>query len=421
MIAPPVSVLFPSARFLGIWLIAAILLIVALMPRPSGFPAGNGGILFATAVAAIWASDCLRRMRQWDGSTLVPGYATTAWAVAVGIVWGVTALATTISSLAGNSSPAFGVATLGGTVLVVCLTFLRKRSAWQFGMHGVSLLGLAAYLADHRVGIPWQPMALPASHSAALILAIVVAAVLRQRLGTPTRPHTDGALPWRYFHPRVAGPTVLLSFGQAPLRVAETIMLAVTTSLALAAYRPFDDYPTGLVGPVVGLITFLAALTPLMLLRGAAAWLPTAWQLGIGGSRQDLGRSFASKAVIMTSAAFGLAVANVGLHALLGGQVPSRPGLTDLLDETLLLCAACLVAFTIACAARPARTTKQPSQFGSLGLVCAAFLTVSFTAPSFGLVGRALLLAGVAASAVLAVYAGGRLVARFDFLPTNED
>ena len=421
MIAPPISVLFPSARFVGIWILSAVFLTAALMPTPSGFPATNGGILFVSAAAAIWASDCLRRMRQWDGSTLVPGYATTAWALAVGIVWCVTALATTLSTLAGNASPAFGVATLCGTVLVVGLTFLRKRSAWQFGVNGVSLLGLAAYLADHPLAIPWQPIALPASQSAALILAVVVAAALRQRLGTPTRPHTDSALPWWYFQPRVAGPTVLIGLGQPPLRIAETIMLAVTVSIALAAYKPFDDYPNGLVAPVVGLITFLASLTPLMFLRVAAAWLPSAWQLGVGDSRQDLGRSFASKAVLMTLAAFGLAVAIVGAHALLGGEVPSRPGLTNLLDETLLLCATCLVAFTVACGARPRRTTKQPSQLGSMGIVCAAFLTVSFAAPSLELLGRTVLLAAVAASAVLAIYAGGHLVARFDFLPTQED
>ena len=421
MIAPPISVLFPSARFLALWLPTAMLLILTLVPTPSGLPAANGGILCTTAAAAIWASDCLRRMRQWDGSTLVPGYATTAWAVAVGIVWCVTALATTISSLAGNDAPAFGIATLGGTAVVVCLTSLQKRSAWQFGMAIVMFLGFTAFLADHRVAIPWQPMTLPASQSAALVVAVVAAAGLRRRLGTPMRPHTDSALPWRYFHPRVAGPTALLGWGQPPLQVAETIMIAVTVSLALAAYKTFDNYPAGLVAPVVGLTVFLASLTPLMLLRVAAAWLPIAWQLGTGDSRQDLGRSFASKAVTMTLAAFGLAVTVVGVHAVLGGQVPSRPGLANLLDETLLLCAACLVAFTIACAARPRRTTKQPSQFGSMGLVCAAFLVVSFTAPSLGFFGRTVLLAVIAASAALAVYAGGRLVARFDFLPTNED
>ena len=229
MIAPPVSVLFPSARFLGIWLIAAILLIVALMPTPSGFPADNGGILFATAAAVLWASDCLRRMRQWDASTLVPNYATTAWAVAVGIVWCVTALATTISSLAGNAAPAFGIATLAGTVLVVAFTFLHKRPAWQSGIAAVIVLGMAVQHADRvAAAIPWHPMTLPASQAAALVLAIVAAAVLRQRLGTPTRPPTDSAVPWQYFRPQVAGPMVLLSFGQAPLRVAETIMLAVT-------------------------------------------------------------------------------------------------------------------------------------------------------------------------------------------------
>ena len=64
---------------------------------------------------------------------------------------------------------------------------------------------------------------------------------------------------------------------------------------------------------------------------------------------------------------------------------------------------------------------KRPSQIGPLALVCAAFAIVSFSAPTFGLLGRTILLAVVAASAAQAVYAGGRLVARSDFLPTNED
>ena len=420
MIAPPISVLFPSLRFLGIWILAAILLVMVLLTTPSGFPATNGGILCTTAASAIWAGDCLRRARQWDASTLVPGYATTIWAVAIGIVWCVTALATTISSLAGNTDPAFGVATLCGTVLVVCFTFLHKRRAWQFGMNGVAILGVAAYLADHGPVIPWEPMALPASQAAALVLAILAAVVLRRRLGRPTRPEADRALPWRYFHPHVAGLKVLLGLGQPPMRIVEVVMLAITVSIAMQAYRPFD-YLTGLGVPVVGLIIFLASLTPLMLLKVAAAWLPTAWQLGVGDSRRHLGRSFASRVVAMTLAAFGLATVIVVIQALLGGQVPSRPGLEDQFDETLLLCATCLVAFTVACGARPTRTAKQPSQFGSLGLVCAGFLIVSFTAPSFGPLGRTVLLAVLAACVALAVYVGGRLVARLDFLPTNEE
>lgn len=420
MIAPPISFLFPSARFVCSWIAVAILVIAALVPTPSGLPATTGGILCATAAAAIWAGDCLRRMRQWEASTLVPGYPTTAWVAAVGIVWGATALATTISSLAGNTTPAFGLATLGGTVLVVCLTFLRKRSAWQLGMNSVASLGVIAFIADHRVVIQWQPMAMPASQAAALVLAILAAAVLRTRLGMPTHPHADRVLPWRYFHPRVAGLKVLLGWGQPPMRIAEVVILSITASLALQAYRPFD-YPTGLVGPAVGFVTLFASLTPLVLLKVAAAWLPTAWQLGVGDSRRDLGRFFASRVVAMTLAAFGLAVVVVGVQAWLGGQVSSRPGLENQFDETLLLCAMCLVVFIVACSARPTRTTKQPSQVGSLALVCAAFLFVSFSAPSFGPVGRMVLLSVVAASAVMAVYAGGRLVARFDFLPTNEE
>lgn len=420
MMAPPISVLFPSARFVCVWIAAAIVLIFALVPTPSGFPASNGGILCATAWAAIWASDCLRRVRQWDASTLVPGYPTTACAVGVGIVWCVTALATTISSLAGNTTPAFGVAMLGGTVLVVCLTFLHRRTLWQFGMNSVAILGVTALVADHRVVIPWQPMAMPASQAAALVLAILAAAVLRMRLATPTRPLAERALPWRYFHPRVAGLEVLLGLGQPPMRIAEVVMLAITASIAVQAYTPFN-YPKGLVVPAVGLITFLASVTPLMLLKVAPAWLPTAWQLGVGDSRLDLARSFTSRVVAVTLAAFGLALAVVGAQALLSGQMPSRPGLENQFDETLLLCATCLVAFIVACAARPTRTTKQPSQLGSLGLVCAAFLIVSFAAPSFGPLGRTILLAAVAASVVMAIYAGSRLIARIDFLPSSEE
>ena len=227
-------------------------------------------------------------------------------------------------------------------------------------------------------------------------------------------------MPWRYFHPHLPGLKVLLGLGQPPMRVAEVVMLAATVSVAAEAYRPFD-YPTGLVVATVGLITLLASLTPLMLLKVAAAWLPTAWQLGVGDSRRDLGRTFASRVVVATLTAFGFAIAIVGGQALLGGQVPSRPGFENQFDETLLPCATCSVAFTLACRARPARTTKQPLQLGSMGLVCAAFVIVSFAAPSLGPLGRTVLLVVVAASVAVAVYVGGRLVARFDFLPTNEE
>ncbi|MCY4014577.1 MAG: hypothetical protein OXG82_17890 [Gammaproteobacteria bacterium] len=420
MTVPSISLLFPSARFLGLWILVAIGLIFALLPTPSGFPAGNGGIICTTVAAVLWASDCLRRARQWDATTLVPGYATAAWAVALGIVWGVVALATAISGLAGNVAPAFGLAALGGTILVLCFTYSRRRSTWQFGKITLVSIAFVTLITDHRGVIPWHPVTLPAAQSAALVLAIVAAALLRKRLGTPTRPHTDNALRWRYFHPRVAGLTFLLGFGQPPMRIAEAILIGITASTAVGAYIPFESWAE-FAAVAVGIITFVASLTPLMVLKVAAAWLPTAWQLGIGDSRRDLGRLFAARMVIVTLATFGLAVALVGVQALFGAQLPSRPGLENQFDETLLLCATCLIVFIVACSVRPTRTAKRPSQLGSLALVCAAFLFVSFSAPSFGPVGRMVLLSVVAGSAALAVYVGGRLVARFDFLPTNEE
>ena len=420
MIAPPVSLLFPSVRFLGLWIVAAILLTMTLVPTPSGFPASNGGILCTTAVAAIWASDCLRRVRQWDANTLIPGYATTAWAVALGIVWCVVALATVISSLAGNAAPAYGVATLCGTTLVVCFTYLHKRSAWQSGINGMTLLAVTALIIDHHGVIPWHPVTQPAAQSATLVLATVAAVVLRKRLATPTRPHTDAASRWRYFHPHVAGLKFLIGLGQPPMRIAEAVLMAGTVCVAVGAYTPFGSV-AGVAAMAVGIVTFLAALTPLMLLKVAATWLPTAWQLGLGDSRRDLARLFASRVVAVTLAACGLAVAVVGAQAQFGTPLPSRPGLENQFDEALLLCATCLIVFIVACSARPTRTTKRPAHVGSLALVCAAFLFVSFSAPSFGPVGRVVLLLVVAGSAALAVYAGGRLVARFDFLPTSED
>ena len=421
MIAPPLALLFPNARFLAAWVAVTIgLFFFALMPTPSGFPATNGGLLCTTAAAALWASDCLRRMRQWEASILVPGYAATAWAVAVGIVWCATALATTISSLAGNAAPAFGLAALGGTVVVVGLTFLHKRKTWGYAMIGAMVLAVAAVIADHRGMISWHLATLPASQSAALALAGVAAAGLGKRLGTPTRPNTDSAVPWRYFHPRVAGLRFFLGVGQPPARISEATMFAIPASLAMPAYAPFDSLG-GLAAGAVGLVTFGASLTPWLLLNVAAAWLPAAWQLGFGDSRRDVGRLFASRVVATTLAAFGLVLAVWGIHVLLSGQTPSRPGLGIRFDQTLLLCASSLVAFTVACSSRPTRTTKRPSQIGPLALVCAAFVIVLFSAPTFGLLGRTILLAVVAASAAQAVYAGGRLVSRFDFLPTNED
>ena len=420
MIAPPMSVLFPNPRFVGTWFVAAGVLILVLMFTPSGFPASNGGILFATAAAVLWASDCLRRMRQWHASTLVPGYATTAWAVAVGIVWCVTALATAISSLVGNASPAFGIATLAGTVLVTCLTFLHKQGTWQMGMLIVLFLGAIAYVADHRGVIPWQSMNPTAWQSVAFILAVIAVAGLRKRLGMPMRPHDDSVMSGRYVHPQVAAATFLFGWRQPRIDPAESIVIGIATALAMRAYAPFD-YPAGLVATVAGVAILLASVTALSLLKVATDWLPTAWQLGIGDSRRDLGRSFAARATAMTLGAFGLAIAIAIAQAWLGGEMPSRPGLENHFDEALMLCAASLVVFTVACSARPTRTVKQPSHVGSLAVVCTVFLIVSFTAPSFGLLGRTILLAVVASSAALAICAGGRLVARFDFLPTHKD
>ena len=95
-----IDVLFPDGRYVVRWVAAVLGLAVFLLASGGA----DVALLCTTAVAAFWARDCLGRLRQWEASVLVPGYALTALVVAVGIVGVVATLATTISYLAGNKA-----------------------------------------------------------------------------------------------------------------------------------------------------------------------------------------------------------------------------------------------------------------------------------------------------------------------------
>ena len=420
MIAPPIGVLFPNGRYVVGAIGISLFLLFVILPTPSGFPAVNAGILCATIAAALWANDCLRRLRQWDAGALVPGYGMTAWALAAGIVWCATALASTVSGLAGNAAPAFGIITLAGSALLVCLTYVNKRKTWNAVCSSAPMAVLVALYADHRDMIPWHVVTQPAMQATAFVLAVLAAVTLKRRLDLPSRPAADTVALWRDgYYPHIVGFGYMLGSSPQP-RFSETVMIVVTVSISVRAYLTFDDF-AGLATLGVALVVLLSALIPLNLLRAAGLWLTTAWRLGNGESRTGLGRMFASRIVAVFLAALGVVAAQVGIHALFGAAMPSRPGLQSYFDEALILWTLGLVVFTWACVGHPRRTTTRPLHVAQLATMCAAFLIVSFSAPTFDTVGRIALILACAASAALAVTVGGRAIARLDFLATTDE
>ena len=74
MIAPPLALLFPNARFVAGWVAAAIwLFIFVLTPTPSGFPATNGAFLHDGSRPHSWGQRlAASHLRQWEARSSSP-------------------------------------------------------------------------------------------------------------------------------------------------------------------------------------------------------------------------------------------------------------------------------------------------------------------------------------------------------------
>ena len=451
MSAFPRTFLFPDwRRVLGWGAVAAWLAFAASVGFPST-PAsfnqtvslGTGRIPFVLSVAvlgALWATYFVRRLRSWPGGLFVPGYARTAFATAIGIVI-LTAVSSTILVLVvwdpvseasgyfpevvAEVVPLIGLACLAGFSVLFGLTYTRRGISYV----ALGVVVFATVFADgtpfgYRVSESWHWVGHPAFSGLILILAVALAVLVRRRLALPVgAEHGRTATPALHFYPLVFGP----SFGFRGTRTTlpELLLVAVTASLAS---RPFDvvaGVMDGSMANAVSLAVFgvacVGSLTPLGLLKGGGTWMAVTWQLGKAESRRDLGRRFVLRVVAVTFATLGLVLAIVGAHALFGDVGASPIDHQDHFDEALLLYTAGFVACTWACSTGRWRTLRQPSQASAVAIVCAVVLVAAFSGFSLQWPGRAILLGLLAASALLAVYVGGRAISRIDFLAAKDE
>ena len=412
------DVLFPDGRY--VVRCVAVATVVGVFLLASG--GADAALLCTTVVAAFWARDCLARLRQWEASVLVPGYALTALVVAVGIVGSVTTLASTISYLAGNNAPALGLAAMAGFILVVALTY-AEQAATIHRIVAISIWLMAAILiAQVYFGpVRWPGTAHPLIQWPALAVAVAAIVALKGRLDRPVAQSLENAaMPWDHFRPFVGGPKDVFGGWLSRTRIAEGVFVIVPFTITLQAYDGLDKIQS-LLSSIVFYAIYIGALTPLMLLKGAGRWLSTAWQLGSADCRTGVGQMFALRIVIATAATLAVVMLTVGGHALLVPSTALWPGHRNMLDEVLLLYTLGFGAFAWACYIYPPRTTRQPAYIGMVAVACVIYLVVFHKAPTFEIIGRVVLLLMFLSSAAFAVYAGGRALARIDFLPTNED
>lgn len=462
MTAFPRAFLFPDWRLALVW--AGIALWLAFLTLMTFRAAERIAVVLSIAVlGALWAADCTRRMRSWPGGLLVPGYARTAFVTAIGIVM-LAAVSPTILALLLTgiallmfgvpdpvsyvvwyltrlTLPYLGLACLMGVSVQFGLTYAHGRAANRTSFVALGFVAFATLASLGTLTVAGvQPsrfgsldishwVSQPAVQGLAWVAAVGVAVALRRRLALPpTARHGRAAGRTLYFQPLVSGPLSVLR-GGTRTSFADAFLIGATVSLAALSFDIVPDphvtrayiSTANAVSLAVFLVVFLGSLTPLGLLKGAGTWMATAWQLGTGESRHDLGRRFAFRVVAATFATLGLVLAIASVHAWFGGAEPSPTDHQEHLDETLLLYTAGFVAFTWACVTRRRRTGTRFSEASAVAVVCAAVLTVAFNGLSLQWAGRATLLALLAASALLAAYVGGRTISRMDFLPVAKD
>lgn len=413
------SVLFPDWRYVVTWVIAAILLLLLLLATDGA----DALLLGTTAAAAFWAWDCVHRLRRWQAGVLVPGYSLTTFVVAAGIVGAGAGLATAVSSLAGNTAPAFGMATMVGFILVLGLSYAKQLSTVRRALTTVGYIAVAALLVWVNFGGPLagDEMKHPLIQWSALAVAVAAIIVLKRHVDQPAGQILESpAMPWRCFRPFVAGPRDVLGGWLSRNRYAEGLLVTVPLVVTIHAYDALDSVPS-LLSVLLFYAIYVGSLTPTLLLKGAGTWLSTAWRLGAVDSRPGIGQMFVSRIAVATVATLALVLVAASGHALILPPETLRPGHRDLIDEALLLYTVGLAAVPWACYIYPRRTTRLNTQIVTTVAVCVGYVIVFQAAPTFQTFGRAVCVLLLLSSAAVAVAVGGRAIARIDFLPTTED
>lgn len=426
MTVPPPNLLFPSGRFVAQWLYVAFAISIVMIFADGA----NWAYLSATIMAALWAVDCLGRLRGWLGGALVPGYAATGLVVVLAIISSVVVLGALLSHAAGNPTPAFALAMFVGMCTVLGLTYAERRGLDRVvAVVAVSvavMLFVARWLGIVDTGMPdpWPAWLDGVLRWAALGGAAAATIALRRRLERPPL-QSPGArtVAWQQYRSHLVAPRHVLGGWYSRTSLAEWLIPGVTIMVVVPRYLSLMDHERGfhgwevLIQIVVWSWLYVGSLTPLMLVKGAGTWLGTAWRIGHGASRPALGRAFAARVGSATAFSFSVALTVVLAHAYLGNaSVPPIPRHLLFFEEVFLVYAVGLLAATWALTTHPPRTATQPYFAGPLAAASAADAVVFFMAPETGATGLLVLACFLLASGALLAFAGGRAIARVDFV-----
>ena len=430
MTFPPPTALFPGCRFAAQWLLGFAAVCIWMVATDGA----NWAYVCAAVVAAFWAADCLARLRQWLGSTLVPGYAATALAVVLAIIVSAVALGALLSHTAGNPMPIFALAMCVGMCTVLGMTYAERWGpggaaaikATSFAAFVVAFLATRGYVgvsADSGLPGLWRGVPDWVMSWGPWVGAGAATVALKRRLDKPPARSRGAPMPWRQYRPFLVAPKHILVGWYSRNSLAEWLIPGVTMLVVVPRYllvigeeRAFHGWE-GHIHLAVCWWLYVGSLTPLMLLKGAGTWLGTAWRLGHGASRSALGCAFAARVVWTTACSFGIALNLVVVHAYLGRvSVPPVPGHLLFFEEALLVYAVGFLAASWAFNAHPSRTTTQPGFAGPLATASAVDAAVFLLAPETDPAGLVVLACVLFGSGALLAFVGGRAISRVDFV-----
>lgn len=429
MTFPPPTLLFPSRRFLVQWLCGVMICLVFVTADGA-----NWVYLCATLLGALWAVDCLGRLRQWIGGALVPGYASTALVVVLAIIASVVVLGALLSRIAGNPMPTVALAMCVGMCTVLGMVYAERWGpggaasikATFVAVFVAAYLATRGYVGSADSGLPGLWRAIPdwVMHWGPWVGAGAATVALKRRLGRPPQLCRGAwTMPWYQYRTFLVAPKHILVGWYSRTSLAELLIPSILIVVVVPRYllvfgeeRAFHGWE-GPINLVVCWWLYVGSLTPLMLLKGTGTWLGTAWRLGQGASRAALGRAFAARVAWASACSFGIALNLVVVHAYLGGaSVPPVPSHLLFFEEALLVYAVGFLAAAWAFIAHPSRTTTQPDFAGPLAAASAGDAAVFLLAPEAGPAGLVVLACVVFGSGALLVFAGGRAIAEVDFM-----
>ena len=366
-----------------VWLTLLLFLLLLFSRAPSNWP-----LLFLFTMLAGGLSGVVGRLYEWPNATLVPGYATGLFLTCIGTVVGMALLS--ILFAPRDVVPAVGPAILTGLGMVA-LGLRFGRYVWLVALVMVGL----GIVWDRDAGVLDAMLAGPWIQAGTLVLAAIVSVVLLHMLKVPGGRRTareDRVALQPGGMARAMGLSALWLAGVVLSLLVEPLLSPLLVLDALSA-----AYILAVLGHVIGGFDDIH-------LQLSGNWiLPTT------RSRTQLARRCAGRLVMRSFAWFPAGVSAAVVQGLDARQDP-------LLHVLLLFHIAALLLITFLAGVVRPWPQKTPLPWLVIGVPPTLFLTfiVILLALLFEhtLTGYAVLVAACIASTVLAVFVGGRGLAK---------